>query len=89
MVTRSIYHSPAWSAVRKRVLARDGGMCQIRYRGCRVVANSVDHIVELLDGGSRFDMSNLQAACVPCNTRKMHAAKKARERRYSTERREW
>ena len=48
----------------------------------------MDHIVELLDGGAPFEPSNPQAACVPCNTRKMQAAKKARPRRYIP-RREW
>ena len=87
-MTKSIYHSKAWVAVRKRVLARDGNDCQIRFRGCLGRANSVDHIVELLDGGAPFDPSNLQASCVPCNTRKMQATKKARSRRYIP-RREW
>jgi 5-methylcytosine-specific restriction enzyme A len=88
-VTRSIYHSPAWAAVRKRVLARDGHQCQIGYQGCKGHANAVDHIVELLDGGAPFEMTNLQAACVPCNTRKMQATKKARLRRLTVQRRPW
>jgi 5-methylcytosine-specific restriction endonuclease McrA len=35
-----------------------------------VIANSVDHIVEIEDGGAAFDEPNLQASCVSCNTSK-------------------
>lgn len=34
----------------------------------------VDHKVRILDGGDKFDWSNLQAMCNKC-----HAAKSARE----------
>lgn len=31
---------------------------------------SLDHIVPLNEGGHPFDLSNTQALCVPCNSRK-------------------
>jgi hypothetical protein len=43
-----------WRAVRKRVLVRDRYQCQIGLPGCKGRANSVDHIVELADGGAPF-----------------------------------
>jgi 5-methylcytosine-specific restriction endonuclease McrA len=69
------YNSMVWRNIRLRVLARDGYLCQIRLPGCHVRANTVDHIVELADGGAVYAMSNLQAACTPCNTSKSRAAK--------------
>lgn len=66
------YSGPEWQRVRRHVLARDHYLCQIRSHRCRVIANSVDHIVSISRGGARLDPANLQAACVPCNTWKRH-----------------
>jgi 5-methylcytosine-specific restriction endonuclease McrA len=41
-------------------------------------AHSVDHIVELEDGGDPFDLSNLTVLCRSCNSRKANARQKAR-----------
>lgn len=86
-MTNPVYRDAQWARVRKIVLARDGGQCQIGWRGCLGVANSVDHIVELEDGGARYDVANCQAACVPCNTRKRNLS--ARRRGGRSGRREW
>ena len=80
-MTKRIYQSAAWRAVRRRVLERDGKVCQIRLPGCRGVATAVDHIVELDDGGAELDPGNLQAACVPCNTAKRNRRVAQRARR--------
>jgi 5-methylcytosine-specific restriction endonuclease McrA len=53
--------------VRKRVLFRDRGLCQIGGPLCTVTATEVDHIVPLADGGAAHDETNLRAACKPCN----------------------
>lgn len=60
-----------WPKVRLKVLERDGWLCQIRGPGCTVKATCVDHIVEVLSGGSWWDESNLRAACVTCNNRRI------------------
>lgn len=64
---RRVYDSVAWRRVRRLVLVRDGGVCQIRGRPCTLVATEVDHVVSPVDGGDWFDPGNLRAACKPCN----------------------
>ena len=56
-----------WRTLRLRILARDGYRCQINAKGCTTVADQVDHIVRLSEGGAKFDPRNLRAACTHCN----------------------
>jgi 5-methylcytosine-specific restriction endonuclease McrA len=44
----------AWQRVRPQLLERDGGRCQLRLKGCTVVATEVDHIVPASDDGSLY-----------------------------------
>jgi len=75
---RQEYNSSRWKRVRKAVLERDRRECQIRLAGCLGVASQADHIIPSQDIGEDdplfFDMSNLQAACAPCNRRKWGGA---------------
>ncbi len=60
----------AWMAIRRRVMARDCGMCQQCKRAGRLtLGDEVDHIVSLAAGGSD-DLANLELLCHDC-----HAAK--------------
>lgn len=54
---------------RRRVLARDRGVCQIQAPGCEGVATHVDHVVPRRFGGEDVD-ANLRAACATCNQRR-------------------
>jgi hypothetical protein len=70
-----------WSAA---VIERDGGRCQ--WPGCdkaapmhRVVA---DHIIEVKDGGARFDIANGQCLCVQHNTLKGARSRASRMARH-------
>lgn len=56
-----------WRQVRALVLARDGYQCQIKGPRCTGVADTVDHIVALKDGGAMYDPAGLRAACLRCN----------------------
>lgn len=68
------YDDAAWRRVRTEVLERDGGLCQVRLKGCTVEAAAVDHIIPVSDGGTLFDPANLRACCRSCNaTRAMFA----------------
>lgn len=59
-----------WRKVRPVVLERDGHRCQIRTAGvCTIVATTVDHIIER-DRGGTHELTNLRAACGPCNSAK-------------------
>jgi len=60
-------YSGPWVRIRKKVLERDGYVCQVRRKRCTGVATQVDHIVPVSKGGSWWDESNLRASCQPCN----------------------
>jgi 5-methylcytosine-specific restriction enzyme A len=59
-----------WDAIRKRVMERDGWLCQPCKRAGRPRTGSeVDHVVPLSEGGSN-DPANLQTICTPCHESK-------------------
>jgi len=66
-----IYGTKAWKLARIAALDRDGGWC---VRCNEKPAIDVDHIKEIKDGGSPFDLDNLQSLCKSC-----HAIKTAEE----------
>lgn len=61
-----------WNSLRKKVLKRDGYCC----RSCGVSEDNVDaqleidHIVAVSEGGSMWDMRNLQSLCKSCHVSK-------------------
>lgn len=56
-----------WVKTRKRILARDNGMCVPCLAAGRVtVATAVDHIINKERGGTDDDV-NLQSICKPCH----------------------
>jgi 5-methylcytosine-specific restriction endonuclease McrA len=58
--------SGEWVRTRRRILARDGYVCQLQWPGCEGAATHVDHIVPRRFGGEDVD-ANLRAACRSCN----------------------
>lgn len=65
-----LYRSPAWKALRLRILARDGHECQMQHPGCLGYATTVDHIVpRVVDPDLAMVPDNLRAACTSCNER--------------------
>lgn len=67
---RSAHLPSNWQQLRRVVLRRDKGVCQIKDPGCRVRATEVDHI----EPGDDHTLTNLRAACRQC-----HAKKSGRE----------
>jgi 5-methylcytosine-specific restriction endonuclease McrA len=61
--------TPEWRRLRRLILDRDLGLCQIRADGCTRYAVCVDHIVARADGGDCWQPTNLRAACRSCNSR--------------------
>nr|WP_079083629.1 HNH endonuclease [Streptomyces antibioticus] len=58
-----------WPAIRRRVLRRDGYICQARFSEgqlCGAPATDVDHI----EAGDDHSMANLRALCGWCHARK-------------------
>ena len=62
-----IYSTKAWKTSRKAALYRDDGWC-VRCKEAPAVL--VDHIKEIKDGGSPYDLSNLQCLCARCHAKK-------------------
>lgn len=66
MVSSGHVSSSRWQRVRLFVLARDGGVCQVRGPRCTLIATDCGHVVAYIDGGGD-DPANLRAECAPCN----------------------
>ena len=65
-----------WQAVRKRILERDGHLCQIRTPKCTIHATHVDHIIPVTQGGPWWEPTNLRAACQNCNLGRINRERK-------------
>ena len=60
---------PNWSAIRRRIYDRDGGICGYCGHKLALDGYTVDHVHPLALGGSDEE-SNLTVACRPCNSSK-------------------
>ncbi len=70
------YGRPEHKAWAKAVIKRAGGCCQdCGATGKRLFA---DHIVELKDGGAKYDVDNGKALCGSCHVSKGYRARAAR-----------
>lgn len=69
---------PEW--LRKTVLKRDRGVCQIQGPDCTHVATQVDHIIAVSEGG-KDKTANCQSVCEQCHKPKTQAeAQRGRDR---------
>jgi len=73
------YGTAEHEAWRAEVIRRADGMCQRPGCGRSHVRLFADHIRELKDGGAPLDVTNGQALCGSCHTRKTAAARAARQ----------
>lgn len=64
----------AWRQARARALDRDRHRC-VR---CGRPATEVDHIWEIADGGSLYDLANLQSLCHDCHHAKTISSRRKR-----------
>lgn len=85
-MTRRFKYDGYWRKVRRRVMLRDRGLCQIKGSHCTVFATQVDHVVPVLAGGALYDETNLRASCEWCNKSR---ADQSRKRRAGQPSREW
>lgn len=72
-VADPFYSSPEWIALRNMVRREARGMCQVP--GCNRPGHTVDHRVEIRDGGAPLDRRNVWLLCQP-----HHVDKTNRER---------
>lgn len=86
------------TALSRFVVARDGGLCQMRDEGCTVVATTAQHVVPRCesDPATWFDPDGCVAACSHCNLtdgarlgNKRLREKRAREAEMLGPSREW
>lgn len=70
------YDSMAWRRARRAVLRRAW-----RCARCGAIAEHVDHIVPIADGGALLDAENLQPLCAPCHNAKSATERAARDAR--------
>jgi hypothetical protein len=85
-MTEPVYRTAAWKRIRLVVLERDGGVCQIRLRGCKGNASAVDHIVPVSAGGDWYALENLRASCANCNSRRVNRSAKPSDNAWRTAR---
>lgn len=65
-------HSPAWARIRRRVMDRARGLCEMRLWGCTGRATEVHHVdyeagLEGLDADGQVDLRKFKASCRGCN----------------------
>ncbi len=85
-------YGAAWDRVRKVVMERDCGLCQVcRKNGIVTIATQVDHIVSKAKAATlrwsqeRIDAeANLQAICKPCHDVKTEEEQGKKKRRQVT-----
>jgi 5-methylcytosine-specific restriction protein A len=64
------YDSPAWRKLRKIKLHTEPFCEMCKCNGVLTKATCVDHKIEIDDGGAALDITNLQALCWSCHSRK-------------------
>ena len=72
---QKFYHSPAWKAIRQRILQRDPLCVECKAKGIIKASKVVDHIKPMSQGGDPLSEANLQGLCKEC-----HDVKSATER---------
>lgn len=72
------YSSAEWIELRNRVRREARGQCQVP--GCKARGHTVDHIVEIRDGGAPLDRSNLMLMCQPHHVEKTNRERAKRMR---------
>jgi 5-methylcytosine-specific restriction enzyme A len=67
------YSSSAWRRCRASYLGTNPLCTACKGEGRLTPATVVDHVVEIKQGGDRFDPANLQGLCASCHARKTAA----------------
>ena len=77
-VAESIYTTPEFKDWALKVKKRAGFRCEAPGCGRVGVRMFADHIVEVKDGGAKFDLRNGQCLCGSCHTTKTAAERSRR-----------
>ncbi len=82
--SKKVYDSKQWREhTRPSVLVRDNYKCV----KCGHIGKSselvVDHIVEIKDGGDKYNKSNLQTLCIKCHAVKTEEEKRKRSKNHT------
>lgn len=68
--SRNFYNTPRWREIRKIKLTNSPFCEECKKNGTIVKATMVDHILAIKQGGSAYDLNNLQSLCWSCHSRK-------------------
>jgi 5-methylcytosine-specific restriction protein A len=74
---RRFYSSYRWQLIRKHHRSEEPFCRECKAQGVIQVAECVDHIVPIREGGSPYDPANLQSLCQPCHNKKRRMEKPA------------
>lgn len=74
-IADAVYQSAEFKVWREAVMRRDGSTCKCGRTDGRMFA---DHVVEIRDGGAKFDVANGQTLCGRCHTLKTNAERARR-----------
>ena len=76
---RYFYNTAEWRNLREWKINLNPLCEHCERRGLIMVAQEVDHIIEIEDGGSKTDPDNLQSLCKACHRKKTGEEKRKRE----------
>lgn len=78
---KNIYNNPRWKKLSKAYRLLNPLCERCTKLGNTTLAQMVDHIVEIEDGGAMWDRNNLQALCNPCHNTKTGLEKRKRNKK--------
>ena len=71
------YKSPRWRKARNRYAEKNPLCEECKKNGIEgVLMKTVDHIIDIKDGGAKLDFDNLQSLCQECHNRKIGERRK-------------
>ena len=72
-----------WKRIRLEHLAEEPLCRMCRFQEHVTLANEVDHIKPLWEGGEEYDRNNLQSLCTPCHIIKTSEEAKRRSKQFN------
>lgn len=78
---KNIYHNSKWRKLRAIKAAQNPCCEDCLEIGIVRPVQIVDHVIEIEDGGEKYDIDNTRSLCRPCHKRKTDTEAKKRARR--------
>ncbi len=81
---KKIYSSTRWVKLRRQFLNHNPLCAHHLVQGINIPGHTVDHIIEIKDGGAIWDIDNLQTLCNACHNTKTGEQSRKRTKRKKT-----